>query len=27
MHSVRYSHQQMIRPGSWRKVDGVITLH
>ncbi len=27
LHSVRYSHQKMIRPGEWRKVDGVITLH
>ncbi|MEM8869713.1 MAG: aspartate-semialdehyde dehydrogenase [Pseudomonadota bacterium] len=27
LHSVRYSHQRLVRPGSWRKVDGVITLH
>lgn len=27
LHSVRYTHQKMIRPGEWRKVDGVITLH
>lgn len=27
LHSVRYSHQKLIRPGEWRKVDGVITLH
>lgn len=22
LHSVRYSHQQLISPGEWRKVDG-----
>ena len=27
LHSVRYCHQHLIRPGEWRKVDGVITLH
>ena len=27
LHSVRYSHQRLIRPGEWRKVDGVITIH
>ena len=27
LHSVRYSHQRLIRPGEWRKVDGVLTGH
>ena len=27
LHSVRYCHQHLIRPGEWRKVDGIITLH
>lgn len=22
LHSVRYSHQRLLRPGEWRKVDG-----
>ncbi len=22
LHSVRYTHQQLIKPGEWRKVDG-----
>ncbi|QHQ36989.1 usg protein [Algicella marina] len=27
LHSVRYSHQKLIRAGEWRKVDGEILLH
>lgn len=27
LHSVRYSHQKMIRAGEWRKVDGEILLN
>ncbi len=27
LHSVRYSHRQLIGPGEWRRVDGVLTLH
>jgi uncharacterized protein Usg len=27
LHSVVYSHRQLIRPGEWRKVDGEFTLH
>ncbi len=27
LHSVRYSHRQLIAPGEWRRVDGVLTLH
>ena len=27
LHSVRYSHQKMIRPGEWRKVDGEFLLN
>ena len=27
LHSVRYSHQRLIRPGEWRKVDGEILLN
>ncbi|NNU79615.1 aspartate-semialdehyde dehydrogenase [Halovulum dunhuangense] len=27
LHSVRYSHQHLVRPGEWRKVDGVILLN
>ena len=27
LHSVRYSHQGLIRPGEWRKVDGEFLLN
>lgn len=27
LHSVRYTHQQLIRPGEWRKVDGEFLLN
>ncbi|EGF93484.1 protein usg [Asticcacaulis biprosthecium C19] len=27
LHSVRYNHQRLIRPGEWRAVDGEFTLH
>lgn len=27
LHSVRYSHRQMISPGEWRKVDGEFLLN
>ncbi|GIX12971.1 MAG: Usg family protein [Paracoccaceae bacterium] len=27
LHSVVYTHQRLIRPGEWRKVDGEFTLH
>lgn len=27
LHSVEYTHQKLIRPGEWRKVDGEIVLH
>lgn len=27
LHSVRYSHQKLIRPGEWRKVDGEFLLN
>lgn len=27
LHSVRYCHQKLIRPGEWRKVDGEFLLH
>ena len=27
IHSVRYVHQKLIKPGEWRKVDGEIVLH
>ncbi|MGB0499419.1 MAG: usg protein [Rubricella sp.] len=27
LHSVRYTHRTLIRPGEWRKVDGEFTLH
>lgn len=27
LHSVRYAHQTLIKPGEWRAVDGEFTLH
>ncbi|MEL6437262.1 MAG: usg protein [Pseudomonadota bacterium] len=27
LHSVSYTHQKLIKPGEWRKVDGEILLH
>ena len=27
LHSVRYTHQKLIQPGEWHKVDGEILLH
>ncbi len=27
LHSVRYTHQRLIRPGEWRKVDGEFLIH
>ena len=27
LHSVRYSHQRLVRPGEWRKVDGEFLLN
>jgi uncharacterized protein Usg len=27
LHSVRIAHQNLIRPGEWRAVDGVITTN
>lgn len=27
LHSVRYSHQHLVRPGEWLNVDGMLTLH
>lgn len=27
LHSVRYCHQQLIRPGEWKKVDGEFLLN
>ena len=27
LQSVRYSHQRLIKPGEWRKVDGEVVLH
>lgn len=27
LHSVRYTHQKLIRPGEWRKVDGEFLLN
>ena len=27
LHSVRYTHQNLIGPSEWRAVDGVFTLH
>jgi len=27
LHSVRYCHQQLIRPGEWRKVDGEFLIN
>ncbi|WP_112320529.1 usg protein [Oceanibium sediminis] len=27
LHSVRYTHQHLIRPGEWRKVDGEYLLN
>jgi uncharacterized protein Usg len=27
LHSVRYSHQRLIKPGEWRSLDGEFTLH
>ncbi|MEM1376675.1 MAG: usg protein [Pseudomonadota bacterium] len=27
LHSVAYTHQKLIKPGEWRKVDGEILLH
>jgi uncharacterized protein Usg len=27
LHSVRYTHQKLIRPGEWRNVSGEFTLH
>ncbi|MEL6584968.1 MAG: aspartate-semialdehyde dehydrogenase [Pseudomonadota bacterium] len=27
LHSVRYSHQHLIKPGTWKKIDGEVVLH
>ena len=27
LHSVRYTHCKLIKPGEWRKVDGEIVFH
>lgn len=27
LHSVRYCHQKLIRPGEWSHIDGEFTLH
>jgi len=27
LHSVRYAHRRLIRPGEWRKVDGEVVLN
>jgi uncharacterized protein Usg len=27
LHSVRYVHRKLIKPGEWRKVDGEVVLH
>ena len=27
IHSVKYTHRRLIKPGEWRKVDGEITLN
>jgi uncharacterized protein Usg len=27
IHSVQYSHQKLIKPGEWRKVDGEFLVH
>ncbi|MEL6920744.1 MAG: usg protein [Pseudomonadota bacterium] len=27
LHSVSYTHQKLIKPGEWRKVDGEIVMH
>ncbi len=27
IHSVQYAHQHLIKPGEWKRVDGVFRLH